>query len=176
MMKKTSKTSVLLFAMITIFSCDKLDELTEFDITKDFSTTVNVNLIEDSDGTAQTWTQTSTINLETIEEIQSNLDLIKSIKINSLTFKVINFTGAEGAIATEASLNFGETVIAVNDINLEDSSTVYSIGSSLELSTIANDLKNTSQITATSTGTVSSTPARFDIVITLDVTTTIDVL
>ena len=176
MMKKTTKTSVLLFAMITIFSCDKLDELTEFDITKDFSTTVNVNLIEDSDGTAQTWRQTSTINLETIEEIQSNLDLIKSIKINSLTFKVINFTGTEGAIATEASLNFGETVIAVNDINLEDSSTVYSIGSSLELSTIANDLKKTSQITATSTGTVSSTPARFDIVITLDVTTTIDVL
>ena len=116
---------------------------------------------------AQTWTETSTINLETNEEIQTNLDLIQG---------VINFTGAEGATATEVSLSFGDTVIAVADINLEDSITVYSVGSSSELNTIANDLKNTSEITATSIGTVSSTQVRFDLVITLDVTTTIDVL
>jgi hypothetical protein len=175
-MKLIKKINVLLLATITFFSCDKLDELTEFDITEDFSTTLNVTVIEDSNGTAQTWTETSTINLETNEEIQTNLDVIQGVKINSLTFNVINFTGAEGATATEVSLSFGDTVIAVADINLEDSITVYSVGSSSELNTIANDLKNTSEITATSIGTVSSTQVRFDLVITLDVTTTIDVL
>jgi len=175
-MKLITKINVLLLATITLLSCDKLDKLTEFDITEDFSTTLNVTVTEDSNGTAQTWTETSTINLGTNEEIQTNLDVIQGVKINSLTFNVINFTGAEGATATEVSLSFGDTVIAVADINLEDNSTVYSVGSTSELNTIANDLKNTSQITATSIGTVSSTPVRFDLVITLDVTTTIDVL
>jgi hypothetical protein len=118
-MKLIKKINVLLLATITFFSCDKLDELTEFDITEDFSTTLNVTVIEDSNGTAQTWTETSTINLETNEEIQTNLDVIQGVKINSLTFNVINFTGAEGATATEVSLSFGDTVIAVADINQE---------------------------------------------------------
>jgi len=175
-MKPFTKISMLLLAMITIFSCNKLDELTEFDITQDFSTAVNVNVVEDSAGAAQTWSQSSTINLATNDEIQSNLDLIQDVKLNSLTFKVINFTGVEGAIATEASISFGDTVIAVADITLEDSTTIYSIGSSSELNAIANDLKNATQISATVSGTVTSTPVQFDVFISLDVTTTIDVL
>ena len=175
-MKTFTKISMLLLAMITIFSCNKLDELTEFDITQDFSTAVNVNVVEDSAGAAQTWSQSSTINLATNDEIQSNLDLIQDVKLNSLTFKVINFTGVEGAIATESSISFGDTVIAVADITLEDSTTIYSIGSSSELNAIANDLKNATQISATVSGTVTSTPVQFDVFISLDVTTTIDVL
>jgi len=102
-MKLITKINVLLLATITLLSCDKLDKLTEFDITEDFSTTLNVTVTEDSNGTAQTWTETSTINLGTNEEIQTNLDVIQGVKINSLTFNVINFTGAEGATATEVS-------------------------------------------------------------------------
>lgn len=89
---------------------------------------------------------------------------------------MINFTGVEGAIATEASLRFEDTVISVADINLEDSTTIYSVGSSSELNAIGNDLKNATQITATVSGSVTSTPVKFDVYISLDVTTTIDVL
>ena len=35
--------------MATAFSCDKLDELTEFNITQDFSSVVYVDVIEDSE-------------------------------------------------------------------------------------------------------------------------------
>ncbi len=175
-MKYFTKTSMLMLAMITIFSCNKLDELTEFDITQDFTTTVNVDITEDSEGAAQSWSQSSTINLASNQEIQANLDLVQDVQINSLTFKIINFIGIEDAIATEASLGFGDTVIAVADINLEDSTTIYSVGSSSQLNAIANDLKNAAQITATVSGTVTSTPVKFDVVISLDVTTTIDVL
>jgi hypothetical protein len=170
------KFSMLLFVVVILFSCDKLDELTEVNITQDFSTFVNVNVLENSDGIAQTWTESSTINLGANEEIQSNLDLIQDVNINSLTFKVINFTGEEGAIATEASLGFGDTVISIADINLEDSSTIYSVGSSSELNEIANDLKNATEITATVSGTVTSTPVQFDVFISLDITTKLDVL
>ena len=47
-----SKFSATLLATFTIFSCDKLDELTEFDLTQDFSTSLNVTVIEDSNGTS----------------------------------------------------------------------------------------------------------------------------
>jgi hypothetical protein len=77
----------------------------------------------------------------------------------------------------DASLRFGDdTLIALEDINLEDSSTTYSVGTAQQLNTIANDLKNASEIMATVNGTVASSPVRFDVVIVLDVTTTIDVL
>lgn len=62
-MKKITKISVLILVMITLFSCDKLDELTEFDITQDFSTSVNIDVIEDSEGAAQSWSQSSTISI-----------------------------------------------------------------------------------------------------------------
>jgi hypothetical protein len=51
-MKLIKKINVLLLATITFFSCDKLDELTEFDLTQDFSTSLNVTVIEDSNGTS----------------------------------------------------------------------------------------------------------------------------
>ena len=55
------------------------------------------------------------------------------------------------------------------DITLEDSTTIYSIGSSSELNSIANDLKNTPQISATLSGSVTSTPVQFDVFMSLDV-------
>jgi hypothetical protein len=170
------KINALVFAMATAFSCDKLDELTEFNITQDFSSVVYVDVIEDSEGAVQIWSQSATLDIASNDQIQENLDLIQDVKISSITFKIINFTGVEGAVATEASLSFEDTVISVSDIQLEDSTTIYTIGSDSELSAIANDLKNDVEITTTASGKVSSTPVKFDVYISLDVTTTIDVL
>ena len=175
-MKKLTKISTLFIVMTILFSCDKFDELTEFNITQDFNTTVNVNVIEDSEGATQSWSQSSTINLASNNQIQENLDLVQDVRINSLTFKIVDFTGVEGAIATEASLSFGDTIIEVADIELDDNTSIYTIGSSSELNAIANDLKNNVEITTTASGTVTSTPVNFDVFISLDVTTTIDVL
>jgi len=175
-MKIASKISLLLLTVITTFSCGELDELTEFDITQDFDTTINVDITDDSEGQPQSWSQSSTINLADNEQVQANLDLVQDVNINSLTFTIINFVGVENTMATEVSLSFGETVISLEDIDLQDNTTIYSLGTSSELNTIANDLKDTSEITATINGTVTSTPVKFDVVITLDVTTTFDII
>ena len=137
---------------------------------------VYVDVIEDSEGAVQIWSQSATLDIASNDQIQENLDLIQDVKISSITFKIINFTGVEGAVATEASLSFGDTVIEVADIELEDNTSVYTIGSSSELNAIANDLKNATEITTTASGTVTSSPVKFDVFISLDITTTMDVL
>ena len=175
-MKIFAKISVLLLMMISVCSCDDLDELTEFDITEDFSATFNVNIPE---GESLTFTQTSSINIASNQEIQDNLDLLQNVTLNSLTYEINNFVGVEGATVTEASINFSGTTIAVADINLQESdtnNTVYPIGDSAQLNAIANDLENNTEITATVTGTVNAAPVQFDVIVTLDVTVTIDVL
>jgi len=96
--------------------------------------------------------------------------------INSLTFKILNFEGEENAMVTEASISFGDTTIDVEDINLNDNTTIYNLGTTAQLNTIANTLKDVSEITIAVSGTVSSTPVKFDVIISLDVTTTINIL
>ncbi len=178
-MKITKKISFLLLVMITAFSCDDLDELTEFDITEGFSTSFNIDLPDLGEGLPASISETATIDISSVQEIQNNLDLIQNIAINSLTYEIRDFTGVEGATVTEASLSFNGTSISVSDINLQesdDTDTVYVIEDSTLLNSIANDLKNNPVITATVTGTINATPVKFDVIVNLDITVTVDVL
>jgi hypothetical protein len=175
-MKIFTRISILLLMIISVASCDDLDELTEFDITEDFSATFNIDVAE---GEALTFAQTSSINIASNQEIQDNLDLLQDVTLNSLTYEINNFVGVEGATITEASLNFSGTTIAVGEINLQESdtnNTVYSVGDPAQLNAIANELENNTEITATVTGTVNAAPVQFDVIVTLDVTVTVDVL
>lgn len=175
-MKIFTKLSVLLLMMIAVTSCDDLDELTEFDITEDFSTTFSIVAAEGSEGT---FSQTSSINLASNQQIQDNLNLLQDVTINSLTYEISNYVGAEGLKITSASINFSGTSISVSDIDLkqsDDNNTVYPIADAAQLNAIANDLQSNTEITATVTGSVDGTPVEFDVIVTLDVTVTIDVL
>ena len=178
-MKITKQISLLLFVMITAFSCDELDELTEFDITEDFSTSFNIDIPDEGEGMPASIMETETIDISSVQEIQDNLDLIQNISINSLSYEIRDFTGVEGATVTEASLSFNGTSISVSDINLQesdDTNTVYEIADSTLLNSIASDLENNPVITATITGTINATPVIFDVIVNLGVTVTIDVL
>lgn len=178
-MKITTKLSVLLLVMITAFSCDELDELTEFDITEDFSTTYNISVPEDSEGMPQSFSESATVDIASNADIQNNLDLIQNVALNSLTYEISNFTGAEDATLTEATLTFGTISITLSDINLQQSdteNTVYEIADVSLLNAIADALENNIAIGASVTGTVSATPVVFDLIVNLDVTATIDVL
>ena len=175
-MKIISKISVLLLTMIAVISCDKLEELADLDITQGFTTTINVSI---SEGNPETLNEVATFDLASDDLIKENLDLIKDVNINSLTFKIDNFIGAEGATVSEATMSFGDTTITLNDINLEESdnnSTIYSVGDTTQLNAIADELQEATLITVTLSGTVDSTPANFDIVLTLDTTVTVNVL
>ncbi|MGC1473650.1 MAG: hypothetical protein WA775_13740 [Psychroserpens sp.] len=175
---KFTKNIFILFSILTfITSCDELDELTEIDITQDFSTTVNVVLEEDSEGEPVSITETSIIDLASNQDIQDNLDAIEDVQINSITYQINNYVGAEDIVVTNASLNFDTTVISVADINLLESdtnNTVYTISDSAQLNAIAAYLEDNSSITVTLTGTISSTPALFDVIISVDTTVTVD--
>ena len=175
-MKIISKISVLLLTMIAVISCDKLEELADLDITQGFTTTINVSI---SEGSPETLNEVATFDLASDYLIKEKLDLIKDVNINSLTFKIDNFIGAEGATVSEATMSFGDTTITLNDINLEESdnnSTIYSVGDTTQLNAIADELQEATLITVTLSGTVDSTPANFDIVLTLDTTVTVNVL
>jgi len=177
-MKITSKIGALFLIIMMITSCDEADELTKLDFKSDFSTTVNVDITDDSDGEPQNWDETSSaINLASIEEIQA--DLIDDVRINALKFEIDNFVGEDNIVVSEASISFGATEISVSNINLQEydaNNTVSSIGTAAELNAIASALKITPEIIARVKGTISSTPVKFDVIITLDVTTTVDVL
>jgi len=178
-MKIRTKLSVLLLVMITAFSCEELDELTEFDITEDFSTTYNISVPEDSEGMPQSFSETAMVNIAENEEIQSNIDLLQDVTLNSLTYEISNFSGAEGATLTEATLNFGTISVTLSDINLQQSdidNTIYEIADTNLLNAIADALENNITVGASVTGTVNATPVVFDLIVNLDVTATIDVL
>jgi len=179
MMKIKTKLSVLLLVMITAFSCDDLDELTEFDITEDFTTTYNISVPEDSEGMPQSFSESATIDIAENEEIQDNLDLLQDVTLNSLSYEIANFSGTQDATLTEATLNFGSVSISISNINLQQSdidNTIYEIADTSLLNAIADALENNIAINTSVTGTVSATPVVFDIIINLDVTATVDVL
>ncbi|MFP2997102.1 hypothetical protein ABN763_14390 [Spongiivirga sp. MCCC 1A20706] len=174
----TKQSTLLLLIIATLFSCNKIDELTEFDVTDGFSTTMSVS-IPDESTEAQTFSETSTIDILSNQDIQENLNLIQDININSLTYEITNFTGAQNTTITNASLSFGDLGINVDEINpqtADEAGTVYTITDTDLLRNIASILKSSGSITATLEGTVSSTPINFDIAIKLDLTATIDVL
>ncbi|MFI1770345.1 hypothetical protein [Thalassobellus citreus] len=173
------KINLLLLLIATVFNCSEIDKLTEFDITEDFDTSIEISIPDNDGGNATSLSESSTIDISTNAEINKNLDLIQDATINSLTYEISDFTGAENATITNASLNIGGTIIAVNAINLkqsDDNNTIYSIENTDKLKGIATYLKNNSTATITLSGELSTTPVTFNIIIELESTFTIDVI
>ncbi|MEP5255609.1 MAG: hypothetical protein ABJQ39_11165 [Winogradskyella arenosi] len=178
-MKTTAQLTAILLLMVTTFSCDDLDELTEFNVTDDFTTTISVSASEDSEGQPQSITQSATLDISSNQDIQDNIDLIQDITLNSLTYEITNYTGIEDATLTEGSLTFGTESITLENINLEQSdidNTIYTISDVSLLNAIATDLENNTVVSILVSGTVNATPVVFDVIVTFDVTATIDVL
>ncbi|MEP5340585.1 MAG: hypothetical protein ABJL44_03245 [Algibacter sp.] len=174
-----TKISILALVFLTVLSCNELDKLTEFDITEDFDTTLNISIPDNSEGMEYSFEETTTIDIASNEDIQENLDLIENVTLNALTYEISNFDGAEDTTITEASINFADINISVADINLKEAdtnNTVFDIIDAEKLEDIANTLKSNNELTVTLTGTISDTPATFDIIIILDTTFTIDVI
>ena len=177
----TLQNHIIFFIAITtmVCSCDALDELTEFDINQDFETTIHVVLTEDSEGEPVPITETSTIDISSNQEIQDNLELLQNVSINIITFQVDNVIGTEDARITNINLNFANTSITIDDLNLkqsDDNNTIYTINDSVQLNAISNYLENNTNMTITLNATISEAPAQFQLQLTLDTTVTVDVL
>lgn len=167
-------TSIALFT-----GCDEVDELTEFDIRENFSTTINVNLPNDSQGQEASINEFASIDISDYPEIEDNLNLVESISINSITYEIDNYSGIVGAIVTNASFTFNGDTISIEDLNLEESdanNTIYELNDEVAFNSISQMLLNSSELSFGVTGTVSGTPVSFDVKVNFDITVTVDVL
>jgi len=171
---KILKTALLAFTFI-LLSCDEEDPSSDINFDQTISTTLNVDITEDSNGQPVSFSEVETVDFTTIQQIQDNIDDIQNASIDALSFEVDEFTGAANAVVTSASISFDGTVIQVSDIDLEQAdndNTLFPIDDPSALTAIENALQNNTQATVTLQGTIDSAPASFDVIIYLDVTVT----
>lgn len=172
---KFFKPTLLVILTLSLLSCDDSDDLTDIDFNQTITTTIGVDITEDSNGQPLTFSAIETVDFSTVQEIQDNIDEIQDATIDALSFEVDNFNGTPNTTVTSASINFNGTTIQVSDINLEqadNNNTVFPIDDASALTAIENALQNNTQATVTLTGTIDNAPASFDVIIYLDVTIT----
>lgn len=173
-MKSLVSFYVVLFALIFI-SCDDSDDPAEIDFTQTITTTIDVDITEDSGGQPLSFTGTETIDFTTIQEIQNNIDEIQDATIDALSYEVDNFNGAANTTVSSASISFNGTTIQVSNIDLEqadNNDTIFNIDDPAALTAIEDALQNDTQATVILSGTIDSAPASFDVIVYLDVTIT----
>jgi hypothetical protein len=161
---------------LTLISCEEENEITTVDFTQTISTILNVDLPEDSAGAPVTFTETETIDFSTVQQIQDNIDDIQNAEIDALSFEVNNYSGPANMMATNASLNFDNTTIQLQDIDLQqadNNNTVFPIDDPAVLAAIENALQSSNTVTTVNlTATLGSTPVYFEVIFYLDVTVT----
>ncbi|WMI64280.1 hypothetical protein RBH94_09415 [Aestuariibaculum sp. YM273] len=170
------KLPFLAIVLLTIFSCEELDKLTEFDITDNLGTTLEVSIPE---GAPTNWSQEISVDLASNKQVQENLDYVQNVTINNLSFEITDYVGAADTQLTEASITVAGTSISIGTIDLkaaDDANQVFSIGTEEQLAIIAAYLKQAESVTVTLSGIVSATPVEFNVVIDVDATITIDVI
>ncbi|MBD0825263.1 hypothetical protein [Aestuariibaculum marinum] len=170
------KLPFLAIVLLTIFGCEELDKLTEFDITDNLGTTLKVSIPE---GAPTNWSQEITVDLASNKQVQENLDYVQNVTINNLSFEITNYIGAADTQLTEASITVAGTSISIGTIDLktaDDANQVFSIGTEEQLAIIAAYLKQAESVTVTLSGIVSASPVEFNVVIDVDATITIDVI
>jgi hypothetical protein len=177
-MRLINTFSILSLIAVFTFSCDEADEITVVDFTETISTTLTVDAPEDSAGSPVTFVETETIDFSTVQQIQDNIDDIQDATIDALSFEVNNYVGDPNIIASNATLNFDSTTIQIQDIDLQqadNNNTIFNIVDPAVLSALENALQSSNTVTTvTLTGTLSSSPVLFDVIIYLDVTVTAD--
>jgi len=175
-MKRIFVKTCLAAIFTLIVSCDEENEITTVDFDQTISTTLNVELPDDSFGAPETFTETETIDFSTVQQIQDNIDDIQNATIDALSFEVDNYSGNLNVMATDASLNFDNTTIQLQDIDLQladTNNTIFPIDDPAALAAIENALQDSDPVTTvTLNATLSSTPVFFDVIFYLDVTVT----
>ncbi len=144
-MKNLIKVLAVLVLVFGYTSCDEIedaiDELTEVDL----STTITKNIpVTVADGAGESVDLGSSIVINIGDYIDADyLDDIEDFKINSLTYKVINFSGDAAGVMTANITADGVTLATHTDVTVSSEVDImYTIDDTAALNTIASDLKN----------------------------------
>lgn len=177
-MKNLKSLSVVLLFLTSFNSCETEDPFTLIPITDNFASELTID-IPLSTNASQLVSETSIIDLTTNQEISDNAFRVVDARVNALSYKVTNFSGAPGLILSNASLIIAGTQITIEDINLQEASsnnTEFHINDIYFLNRIASVFKHTTTATALVTGQLNDAPAIFSISINLNLTVGLDPL
>lgn len=158
---------LLLFLLVFILSCDKIDDANTVDFDTSISMEIPISVIDPNAMALKSiadysFSQSSTASLVQNYEIADYLDKIKSIEVENLE---IIFYGLEpGTEIKTISLSVQGVGVIATITNITSSNTVHSPAvDNSKLKQIASQLTNNWMITATVSGTTNFAPMWFTI-------------
>ena len=172
-MKKLIYFFGVLVLVLSFSTCDELDELTEIDVDTSVTERITVNI---DSGENVPINSTVKVNIDN-PDTHEYLNKIEKVKINSLTYKAVNFSGpgTDGVITVDL---MADSVILATHTGIrpfDEIGVEYLITDEATLTSIANKLKNGLDVVMAAVGTSSSESAfSFQIEITLDLEVTVD--
>jgi hypothetical protein len=175
-MKKTLKILGLLFVSATLMTCDALEKADDItfhaDIELDFVTD------ENGEGTDVPYDDVQLLDLTTNTEINQHIDKIKDIKIERITYRIINYDASPHFSAvqlTSGTVSFGTFDSAIKAItgNFAASAAAVNLPTTTaetdldfdadQFNDIAEMLLEDQKIKMYSEGTLSQTPVAFTV-------------
>jgi len=180
--KNMKKTIFIFTAFLLFFGFSSCDE----DDIKEFLPSFDVNLVETEnipvhvDKTNGDWaTFTNSVALSIVnDDTKDYLNKIKNIRINKLSYKIINFSGdpsgeVDGSFWADNTISLNNAFVVKTAAN---NGTVYQITETAELDRIATALKNGHTINVKYSGNALCDNANLDFIVevTLDAKITID--
>lgn len=158
------KIICIFFLSLIATSCGSLDDVLELKVENSLTESIPVSVLQTA-STAVAFDLSSTVNLNT-GDLAQYIDKISAIKINTLTYKFIDFTGnADGTIPT-GTLKFDDVVIGeLTDFNISAAAvagTTFEITDAVKLNLIASNFVNNAEVTVKLIGTVLSEAGAMD--------------
>lgn len=158
-MKTTLKILVTLAVVFSMTSCKKLADVT-FDATLheqiDITTVATTTRMAEPD--SQRFDETITLRLDDDASAAEYLSKINEVNVNSLTYKLLGYTGSNNVEISAKLYVDGNEVYEVNDLNLHDaviSGEIFTVPSS-HFGAIASRLLNDKKIVVRYVGTSSA--------------------
>jgi hypothetical protein len=162
--------------LFVLQSCNKIDDLNTIDLNSDLQKSYTADITANDPLTVN---ETFSVDAGSDDKIKKYLDHIQNYKVNKITYKIQDYSGASGITLT-GNLNFGSVSIAVEDLDLQAASTAgteYELTlSQADLDAIAADMKDGNSISGSLEGSVSGKPVTFTVVVTISVTVTAEVV
>jgi len=168
---KFLKVTIAAIFLTVLFSCDKLDELTEVKVNATESVNINVAVLENETN----FSKTETISVDD-KDVQENLDRIEKVTVKKLTYQFTNVTGNSDATLS-GSITFGGSsldFVSVNPKTVENQ--VFTVTETAVVNAFANAIKSGAQVTVVLAGTSDNAPVSATMVITAEMEIVVDVI
>lgn len=151
-----TKLIYLCIALVTIASCDEIDELTEVDFNTTITEEVSINFSDQS----TSFNETINIDLANNSDISPYLDRIEGIQITNATYQLSNYVGTAGATGTATVTSSGETFGPFSHDFDQDTQSMedFPLTGATKLNTLESALRSNNQLSISISG--SQDPAQ----------------